>query len=109
MRSGARRKEKITPHWPTGSTGDRCDEKRNLNQHAKSRKNYEGSKLETRDSVILSATLTVELVCVGISNTHLYGSTTQVRSLLECLDMTMIHDILRMDIQHLKTGVGKVL
>ena len=85
-------RQRYTPHWPTGSIGDRCDEKRHLNQHAKRREKYEGSKLETRDPFALSAMLTVELVCLGNSNKHLYGSTTLVQSLLECLDMTMIHE-----------------
>ena len=35
--------------------------------------------------------LTVELVCETISDTHLYGSTATVQSLLECLERMVIH------------------
>lgn len=46
-----------------------------------------------RESFALSAMLTVELVCVAISDTHLYGSIALVQSLLEYLDRTVIHQI----------------
>ena len=44
-----------------------------------------------RDPFALSAMLTVNLVCVAMSDTHLYDCTAPVQSFLECLERTAIH------------------